>query len=87
MNKLLVGNKCDLETRRAVSTEQAREFADGLGIEFLETSAKMSTNVEKAFMTMAAQIKARYKTQPQGGSGGTTITPGQKVNSGKSGCC
>ena len=87
VNKLLVGNKCDLETRRAVSTDQAREFADSLGIEFLETSAKTATNVEKAFMTMAAQIKTRYKSQPQGGSGGTTITPGQKVGGGRSGCC
>ncbi|KAI8425318.1 hypothetical protein MSG28_007090, partial [Choristoneura fumiferana] len=30
-----------------------------LGIPFLETSAKNSTNVEQAFMTMAAEIKAR----------------------------
>lgn len=36
-----------------------QEFADSLGIAFLETSAKNSTNVEKAFLTMASQIKAR----------------------------
>ena len=40
-NKLLVGNKSDLTTKRAVTTEQAKEFADSLGIEFLETSAKV----------------------------------------------
>ncbi|RRT77841.1 hypothetical protein GW17_00030733 [Ensete ventricosum] len=34
-------------------------FADEIGIPFLETSAKDSTNVEKAFMTMAADIKNR----------------------------
>lgn len=64
VNKLLVGNKCDLEGKRVVSTEQGKEFADGLGIEFLETSAKTSTNVEQAFLTMASQIKARMKNQP-----------------------
>uniref|UniRef100_A0A8C9HFD8 Ras-related protein Rab-1A n=1 Tax=Piliocolobus tephrosceles TaxID=591936 RepID=A0A8C9HFD8_9PRIM len=44
VNKLLVGNK-------------AKEFADSLGIPFLETSAKNATNVEQSFMMMAAEIK------------------------------
>uniref|UniRef100_W5M0R4 small monomeric GTPase n=1 Tax=Lepisosteus oculatus TaxID=7918 RepID=W5M0R4_LEPOC len=35
------------------------EFADSLAIPFLETSAKNATNVEQAFMTMAAEIKKR----------------------------
>jgi len=56
VNKLLVGNKSDLTSKRAVSYEQAKEFADSLGIAFIETSAKSSTNVEKAFMTMASQV-------------------------------
>lgn len=37
----------------------AQEFADGLRIPFLETSAKNATNVEQAFLTMAAEIKRR----------------------------
>lgn len=36
-----------------------QEFADQLGIPFLETSAKNATNVEQAFLTMAKQIKDR----------------------------
>lgn len=36
-----------------------QEFADSLGIPFLETSAKNATNVEQSFMTMAAEIKKR----------------------------
>lgn len=40
------------------ATTQA--FADEIGIPFLETSAKNATNVEQAFMTMAAEIKTRY---------------------------
>jgi hypothetical protein len=35
-------------------------FADEIGIPFLETSAKNATNVEQAFMTMAAEIKNRW---------------------------
>ena len=76
--------------KRVVSTEQGKEFADSLGIEFLETSAKTSTNVEQAFLTMASQIKARMKTQPTaaagaGGKGGLPLR-GQQVKQNQ-GCC
>ncbi|KAF9617498.1 hypothetical protein IFM89_036702, partial [Coptis chinensis] len=39
-------------------------FADEIGIPFMETSAKSSTNVEQAFMAMAAEIKNRMASQP-----------------------
>jgi len=47
--KLLVGNKSDRTADRAVTSEQAKAFADELGIAFLETSAKSAKNVEEAF--------------------------------------
>lgn len=87
MNKLLVGNKSDLTSKRAVSYDQAKEFADSLGIAFIETSAKNSTNVEKAFMTMASQIKERYKSQPAGGAGAGVNLSGQAVGAKSGGCC
>ena len=59
VNKLLVGNKCDLATKKVVDYNTAKDFADGLGIPFLETSAKNATNVEEAFTTMAREIMAR----------------------------
>lgn len=59
VNKLLVGNKSDMETKKVVDYTTAKEYADQLGIPFLETSAKNATNVEQAFMTMAAEIKNR----------------------------
>ena len=59
VNKLLVGNKSDLTTKKVVDFTTAKEFTDGLEIPFLETSAKNATNVEQAFLTMAAEIKNR----------------------------
>lgn len=70
VNKLLVGNKCDLTTKKVIDYNTAKEFADGLGIPFLETSAKNSTNVEQAFLTMAREIKNRM--------GASTPAPGTK---------
>ena len=59
MNKILIGNKCDWEEKRAVSTEQGQALADELGIPFLEVSAKSNINIEKAFYSLASDIKKR----------------------------
>lgn len=58
-----------------------------MGIEFIETSAKNSTNVEKAFMMMASQIKARYKSAPSGGAGAGVNLKGESVGAKQGGCC
>ena len=58
VNRLLVGNKSDLKDRK-VSPETAKEYADSLGIPYIETSAKCATNVEEAFITMASEIKKK----------------------------
>ncbi|GFQ05474.1 RAS-related protein rabd2c, partial [Phtheirospermum japonicum] len=64
VNKLLVGNKCDLTAQKVVSTETAKAFADEIGIPFMETSSKNATNVELTFMAMSAAIKSRMASQP-----------------------
>lgn len=46
---VLVGNKCDLEDERVVSTERGKQLADQLGLEFFETSAKDNINVKAVF--------------------------------------
>ncbi|CAJ0639596.1 6092_t:CDS:10, partial [Entrophospora sp. SA101] len=59
VNKILIGNKCDWAEKREIKKEQGQELADELGIDFLETSAKSSINVEEAFFTLARAIKKR----------------------------
>ncbi|KAG1673038.1 Ras-related protein Rab-1A [Nymphon striatum] len=89
VNKLLVGNKSDLSSKKVVDFTTAKEFADGLGIPFLETSAKNASNVEQAFMTMAAEIKSRMG--PPSSSADSTrpdkINPSTPVKPQGSGCC
>ncbi|CAA3005373.1 ras-related RABD2a [Olea europaea subsp. europaea] len=87
VNKLLVGNKCDLADNRAISYDTAKAFADEIGIPFMETSAKNATNVEQAFMAMAADIKTRMASQPSNNARPPTVQiHGQPVGQ-KSGCC
>jgi len=90
VNKLLVGNKSDLVAKRQVDTAAAKELADGLSIPFLETSAKSADNVERAFMTMASEIKGRMAAAPTGPQGGNkaSVGVGKSVSASKSsGCC
>jgi len=89
VNKLLVGNKCDLTTKKVVDYTTAKEYADQLGIPFLETSAKNATNVEQAFMTMAAEIKNRVGPPAPSGPTGQVKIEGSRPIEQKSGggCC
>ena len=91
VNKLLVGNKCDLEQNRQVSYEEGKAYADQLGIKFIETSAKNSVNVENAFFTMANEIKARIQPDNSSSKKEDTrkkLTTGEDVKKkDKAGCC
>ena len=87
--KILVGNKCDMENERKVTTEQGKEFADQYGMKFFETSAKNSTNVNEAFITMTKEVMKNTgkKPSPQPKpSPNVNLNQGQTIKSGK-GCC
>lgn len=56
---VLVGNKCDLDSRRLVGTVEGASLAKKLGCSFVETSAKLGTNVEKAFFTVVRADRQR----------------------------
>jgi Ras-related protein Rab-1A len=92
VNKLLVGNKCDLEDKRVVDKATAQAFAEEIGVQYIETSAKNATNVEEAFMKMAGEIKNRMAKEgvKVGGGGAGTIRPGEGrsvAGADKSSCC
>ena len=90
VSKLLVGNKCDLVQRRQVDYETAKAYADKLGIPFLETSAKSATNVDKAFLTLASQIRSTWAPQQKDERKNRTtpqVKPGEGKDVTRSGCC
>nr|CAH8832906.1 unnamed protein product [Trichobilharzia regenti] len=86
VNRLLVGNKHDLASRRAVDKSVAEEFAKENNMPFLETSAKDATNVEDAFMEMARQIKASATPMQNMLSSTVPVNSTQPIKK-SSGCC
>lgn len=98
---MLIGNKTDLATLRAVPTEDAKEFAEKEGLFFLETSALEATNVDTAFHTVLTEIyrivsKKSLIANEEQGNGSTSLLTGTKlvvptdnqdVQPKKKGCC
>ncbi|ERN11700.1 ras-related protein RABA4d [Amborella trichopoda] len=80
---MLVGNKSDLGTLRAVPTDDAKEFAERENLFFMETSALEATNVESAFLTVLTEIyrivskKALVANDDQGGN--SALLKGTKI--------
>ena len=90
VNKILVGNKCDLASMRQVSTQQGEQLAREYGIKFFETSARSNLNVNDVFLTLATDVVERLAAG--GSAAGETPTIGLSVQSDtkgskKSGCC
>lgn len=82
----LVGNKCDDDANRQVSTEQGQELATKLDIPFLEASAKSCTNVDAIFYELAGLILEKHKdSAPQNLGTGVNVALGG--DNAKGGCC
>jgi Ras-related protein Rab-8A len=90
VNRILIGNKADMEDSRKVTYDAGKALADEFNIKFFETSAKLNSNVEKAFLSIASDIVERLKENPEhyGSEGGVTL---DQKNRGKKGdaksCC
>ncbi|KAG6785400.1 hypothetical protein POTOM_011130 [Populus tomentosa] len=54
--RMLVGNKCDLDSIREVSRDEGKSLAEEESLFFMETSALDSTNVEAAFEVVIREI-------------------------------
>jgi len=72
---VLVGNKCDLESERVISTEEAKNYAKELKIPCLEASAKMRKNVDECFYELVREVRKSKK-------GATKDSKPQKKKSG-----
>lgn len=74
VERLLLGNKCDMEAKRKVQKEQADKLAREHGIRFFETSAKSSMNVDEAFSSLARDILLKSGGRRSGNSSKSSST-------------
>lgn len=79
---MLVGNKCDKQYEREVSREEGAALARSFGCEFLETSAKTPTNVERLFVELVRLLR-QTKQQEQGMQGQPRVGPDRPGRQGK----
>ena len=63
---ILVGNKCDLNEARQVSTAKGTERALSWGVTYIESSAKTRENVDKIFFDLMREIRAKKKETNEG---------------------
>eukprot|EP01091_Cochliopodium_minus_P021349 TRINITY_DN971_c1_g1_i2.p1 TRINITY_DN971_c1_g1~~TRINITY_DN971_c1_g1_i2.p1 ORF type:complete len:200 (+),score=63.52 TRINITY_DN971_c1_g1_i2:627-1226(+) len=57
LNIIVVGNKCDLEDEREVSTEAGENMAKSINAIFKEASAKTRTNVEESIFDIIRKMR------------------------------
>ena len=56
MQIVIVGNKSDLDSKRAISKEEALNYAKEQKVEYIETSSKTGENIIKAITLLSEQI-------------------------------
>ncbi len=60
----LVGNKCDMENEREISTAEGKELAKKMNAKFIESSARYRINVDEAYYSLVRGIReANRKTR------------------------
>ncbi len=57
MPVVLIGNKCDPNNDRQVTTTEGQDLAKAFGCPFVEASAKARINVEPAFYDLVREIR------------------------------
>jgi len=64
---VLIGNKCDLESKKVVEESRGRELAEEYSIPFFQTSAKADINVQEAFTCLVNAVCQRLFADQKGG--------------------
>lgn len=92
VSRILVGNKNDCPEKKVVETDDATKFAEQMGIQLFETSAKENINVEEMFNSiteLVLQQKKENAVRQNAEQNKQTVKLDKKGSKGgkKAGCC
>lgn len=80
----IAGNKCDRTVEREVSTQDGKEYAEGIGAVFAETSALTAENVHTIFAEICAALPPETQRYPYQTMVRRDLYDNKKTSSG---CC
>ena len=90
----IAGNKLDLERQRVVSRQEAADYAESVGAQYHETSAKLGKGVHDVFSTLGRRLvqvrstrRAAAATMDSSGRSAMVLLDDEQLASSKSGCC
>lgn len=67
--KIVAGNKCDLQSMRAIEAKTGLEWARKRGCGFMETSAREMVNIEETFALLVRRVVEARANAGRGGAG------------------
>lgn len=85
--RVIIGNKIDHEDKRSVSVEEATEFCRSEGINYVETSAMTSENVETAYFRLISEAFLKQREHDKNKSATNLIKVNNKKPSTRKRCC
>ena len=89
IQKVLIGNKIDLEDERKISKTEAQNLADEYDIPYFETSAKLGKNVAEVIQFTIKKVydaTVSYNSSHKEEVRGSQLTPQQPVKETKDEC-
>ena len=69
VKKILLVNKCDLDSKIEVTEDELMEFEKNYGVSYLYTSAKTGYNVDQGFMKMTQELIVQREMEEEDSDG------------------
>ncbi|KAF2629880.1 ras-domain-containing protein [Macroventuria anomochaeta] len=79
--KIVAGNKCDLQSMRAIEAKKGLEWARKRGCGFMETSAREMVNIEETFALLVRRVVEARTNDGRGGAGAMSYPQTPKLPS------
>ncbi|VDN15894.1 unnamed protein product [Dibothriocephalus latus] len=84
---IIIANKADMTQQREVSSDEGKGVAEKYGVKHFETSAKLGTNIEEAFMELTRAILNKQPKDQDNSQRGQTYRLSEPSQRQRQSCC